>query len=95
MLMIAINRVVMTKILHIIQAWAKTLGWIKTTNEERELQKKRLDICLQCPHAKHSKTLEAIRGEITEVNVLKCDLCGCSLQEKTIIKNEKCPIEKW
>ena len=87
--------VAMNKIINIFQAWLKTFGIIKTTRDERRMQVERLEICKGCEFAKKSKTLEAIRGEVTEVNILFCEHCKCSLQEKTLIKNEKCPIEKW
>lgn len=43
-----------------------------------------MEICNRC----NSKT------RITK-NVYICDLCGCVLDSKTRVKDEKCDLNKW
>ena len=42
-------------------------------------RERRYNICLKCP----------------ERNNDRCTLCGCFVKTKTILKNSKCPIDKW
>jgi hypothetical protein len=46
-----------------------------------ELQKKRYDICIECPEL---------------INATKqCRKCGCFMQMKTKLIDASCPIGKW
>jgi len=51
------------------------------TNQRVDLteRERRYNICLKCPERNHNR----------------CNLCGCFLKTKTILKNSKCPINKW
>ena len=44
---------------------------------------RRLSICNQCEHKLNTKF-----GDI-------CDLCGCILDNKTRIEEERCELDKW
>lgn len=56
------------------------LGWYYfITNKNNEMALERLKICVECPLMK--------RGVCTD--------CGCVLQAKARIKEEKCPLDKW
>jgi len=37
----------------------------------------------------------AICGGCEDLNVNKCEICGCMLEAKTRAKSAKCPIGKW
>lgn len=61
------------------------IGWFDSIFKRNEkLSKDRMEICNRC----NSKT------RITK-NVCICDLCGCVLDSKTRVKDEKCDLNKW
>ena len=53
-------------------------------NKETKLYNKRYKQCKGCPN---KETIETI-GEI-------CGICGCPLQSKLRVKDEKCDLNKW
>lgn len=72
----------MTKIERIFYGWAKysfKLLGFKPTKEQADLAEHRLVICDDCPNRTFNK----------------CKLCGCNLAAKTLVKEEKCPDNKW
>lgn len=72
----------MTKIEQIFWGWAKYSFMTlgyKPKTEEWHLAEERLYICDECPYR--------------EVN--KCKICGCNLAAKTLVKEAKCPRNKW
>jgi recombinational DNA repair protein RecR len=46
----------------------------------KEEASSRLDICVKCPN-------------LVEKNL--CNLCGCYMDSKVLVKYSKCPIGKW
>lgn len=50
-------------------------------NVDPEEQKRRLEICNECPHIVEDKS--------------RCGKCGCFLQTKTKWASSSCPIGKW
>lgn len=46
-----------------------------------EIQKERFDICLDCENLKPT--------------INQCQICGCFMNIKTWMPNQKCPIDKW
>lgn len=48
---------------------------------DEETAKKRIEICVECPHL----------IKITR----QCKECGCFVDLKTKLKTQRCPIEKW
>lgn len=85
----------MKKLKHIIIGWAKAMGWISTGNAEKKLSKLRMKICGICEHSQHSKVLRFINGEAIHDNGLQCGKCKCPCLEKSLVVDEKCPINKW
>lgn len=85
----------MIKIKNIITGWGKTLGLLEVSEEEKLISLKRLEACSTCPAAKPSKVLEFIKGEAEEIDTLACTKCGCPIHEKSIVKDETCPMDKW
>lgn len=79
--------------IHIIKGW-----WKSTVHADKaslEMSRERLAICAKCPHCVDSKFLHFIKGKVKEVNQKICDLCGCPIVEKSLVKEEHCPINKW
>ena len=52
---------------------------------QKEMQKKRLETCMVCPHMKF----------IPVVQVAKCSACGCPIRTKIMVENTPCPKGKW
>ena len=63
--------------------------------DEPEYFKKRAEVCKGCIHAVDSKLFAIIKDKMMAVPGLKCDACGCGLQQKLLVKDEKCPEGKW
>ena len=64
---------------HIAQGWANDL-----LKKEEELYQKRISICKQCEYCVHIESLGDIYDE-----------CGCILDAKARVKDEKCELNKW
>jgi hypothetical protein len=59
-------------------------------------QKKRAEICSECPLAKYSEAVAVFeKDEIKEVKGMVCNGCGCYLPAKIRVNNEKCPENMW
>lgn len=55
-------------------------------NEEKiviPFYEKRRKICFSCEHLK----------KIIGINT--CEVCGCAIFAKTMLRNVKCPLNKW
>lgn len=59
-------------------------GWYyKIFNKKNKLAEYRLNICDNCPNKVHTPLGEA------------CNECGCILDAKTRVIDEKCDMNKW
>ena len=58
--------------------------YFNITNKNQKQADVRLSICNKCSHVKNICGL----GNI-------CDLCGCVLESKTRVDDEKCEMNKW
>jgi hypothetical protein len=85
----------MSKLAHILEGWGKSLGWMEVTPDTQALSIERLSICSACPFATESNFLKLLRGEARELSTISCSKCGCPVNEKSLVTNEKCPEEKW
>ena len=64
--------------------WNIIKGWYyKIFNKKQGIANDRLEICHQC-----SNKINSALGDA-------CSLCGCILDAKTRVKDEKCDIDKW
>ena len=60
------------------------IGWVrKWLGLDQDLANIRLAICGQCPSRIHTSLGDA------------CDECGCILDAKTRVGDEKCDMNKW
>lgn len=82
-------------LLHIVEGWSKSLELIGTSDEIRELSKKRMTVCATCPKARESRFLKIFRGSADDVPAIYCTICKCPCNEKSLVKNETCPLGKW
>ena len=58
--------------------------WYNITRQNDKLASKRMEICNSC---EHKMTIKYV-GDI-------CSICGCILENKTRLINEKCDLGKW
>ena len=67
------------KLINIIKGW-----YFSLFNKNEQLANKRISICKKCEYRVHIESL----GDI-------CDECGCILDAKTRVEDEKCELNKW
>lgn len=83
---------------HIYEGWSKSLGIADVNEENKELARKRVSICVKCPHAKEM-WLKSFIDEVLKRDELAsgigCGKCGCPVNEKALVIEEKCPDNRW
>ena len=72
-------RKMVKKILSIIKRW-----WYRFFNKNEQLAKKRIAICKKCKSCVHIDMI----GDV-------CAECGCVLEAKARVEDEKCELNKW
>jgi hypothetical protein len=83
---------------HIYEGWTKALGLVEVSEKNKELAKKRVEICIECPHAKEQWLKKFIDGMLqndVKGSGIGCGKCGCPVNEKALVIEEKCPIGRW
>jgi hypothetical protein len=85
----------MVNLLHIAEGWGKSLGWLDVSPEDQQVSIERMKICAVCPFAKESNFLKLLKGEARDMDAIYCTKCGCPVNEKTLVTDEKCPEKKW
>jgi len=80
---------------HIIKGWLKALGFITVSNAEAKLSILRMQICGRCEWAKESSVLEVVNNDVQYENRLVCGKCHCPCLQKSLVVDEKCPINEW
>jgi TPP-dependent indolepyruvate ferredoxin oxidoreductase alpha subunit len=78
---------------NIFNGWSKSLGLVEVSEENKELARKRVAICVECPHAKEmwlKKFIDgALQRDITGSGI-GCSICGCPINERALVPDEKC-----
>lgn len=82
-------------LIHIAEGWGKSLGWLEVSPENQQLSVERMKICALCPHAKESSFLKMFKGAAENMDAIFCKKCGCPVNEKSLVTDEKCPLKKW
>ena len=80
-------------IIHIIKGWFSSQ--VYSTKAQKKLSTERLEACTSCPYAVDKSFLIILRDEAVEEKTKACNFCGCPIQEKSLVKAEKCPINLW
>lgn len=86
------------KLKNIYTGWAKHLEIVDATEEEKELAKARVAICVNCEHAREqwlSKFIDKTLKKDVLGSGIGCGLCGCPVNQKALVREEQCPINKW
>lgn len=87
--------VVIRKVFQILNGWGKAWGILNVSTGEQKLSELRLKICGDCALSKQSTFLKIIQGNVNNSNELVCTKCHCPCLEKTLVVDEKCPVDKW
>ena len=88
----------MVNLKNIAEGWSKSLGLVEVSEENKELARKRVAICIECPHAKEQwlkKFIDGILQNDVQGSGIGCSLCGCPVNEKALVDSEKCPDKRW
>jgi hypothetical protein len=83
---------------HIYEGWSKSLGVVEVSEDNKELARKRVAICIECPHAKEQWLKKFIDGMLKNDELgsgIGCGICGCPVNEKALVVGEKCPDGRW
>lgn len=83
---------------HIYEGWTKSLGLAEVSEENKALAKARVEICLDCPHAKEmwlKKIIDDALQNDTLGSGIGCSICGCPVNEKALVAKETCPTSRW
>lgn len=84
---------------HIAEGWGKSLGLLEVSQQDWAMSERRMDICAECKHATESKFLKIIGRDVKEMGAIVCGKCPslikCPVNEKTLVKSEKCPVGLW
>lgn len=83
---------------HIYEGWTKSLGLAPVSPENKLLAAVRVQICVECPHAKEMWLKKFIDGVLKKDELgsgIGCSICGCPVNEKALVNEEKCPENKW
>lgn len=83
------------KISNILTGWIRSRRRKKLDSAIQKMSSDRLAICKNCPMAKHSNLIEIINGNAEMVYTQICDGCKCPLLQKSLVKSEQCPLNKW
>ena len=82
----------MYKAIRILKAWSNAI--VKDDTIEAEA-KRRAQICVNCPFAKHGKILTFVKDSLKEVEGLYCSDCGCPLTGKLRSEHKDDICQKW
>jgi hypothetical protein len=84
----------MVNLKNIYEGWTKKLGIAEVSEENKELAKKRVAICVSCPNAQEKWLNTFIDGILQKDELgsgIGCGLCGCPVNAKALVIDEKCP----
>jgi hypothetical protein len=85
----------MSKLQNIVTGWSKSMGLMTVSPEEKKLSIARMTKCATCPFAKKSSFLAILHGKGHNLAAIYCGQCGCPVNEKSLVKNETCPVGSW
>lgn len=83
----------MINIFHIAKGWFSSL--IYATDQQKKLSAERMAVCETCPFAVETTFTKILPNEALEEKKKACKFCGCPIYEKSLVKEEKCPMNLW
>lgn len=88
----------MSVLKNIAEGWGKSLGVLKVSEENKKLALDRVNICVECPYSEEMWLKKFFDGVLKRDELgsgIGCTKCGCPINEKALVIEEKCPISKW
>lgn len=88
----------MSTLKNIYEGWTKSLGLAEVSEENKQLALQRVKICVECPFAKEMWLKTFIDGFLKHDELgsgIGCSICGCPVNEKALVIEEKCPKGFW
>lgn len=88
----------MSNLLNIAEGWAKSLHLVEVSEENKKLAKERVMICVECPFSQEMWLKKFIDGFLKRDELgsgIGCSICGCPVNEKALVIEEKCPKNLW
>jgi hypothetical protein len=93
---------ILKKAENILEGWGKSVGLFNVDLKTKIQSNERLNICATsgpggaiCERGKHSNFLKLVNGTAHEIDAIYCDACGCPVNQKTLVTEENCPLNKW
>lgn len=80
-------------LLHIIKGWFRS--YIYAPKEVKTLSEERLLVCEYCDFAVEKSFLSFRANDAVEIKKKACTYCGCPVIEKSLVEEEKCPLNLW
>lgn len=91
----------MAKLKNIAEGWAKSLGVVEVTAENKVIAINRVQQCIKCRYGQEMWLKKFVDGFLQRDVVgsgIGCTLCGCPVNEKALVLDETCPHpegSKW
>ena len=85
----------MINIKNVLIGWARSLEIMETPQHIKVMSEARLNICASCPESEESKVLMVLKDSTAHVDIIRCKLCSCPCNEKSLVVAENCPLNKW
>ncbi|AZA82175.1 hypothetical protein C1637_09910 [Chryseobacterium lactis] len=83
----------MLKPIHILKGWFRS--YFSVSEKIRILSEQRLVVCRNCPFAVEKSFLKFRENQAMEEKTKACEKCGCPIIEKSLVEDEKCPMNLW
>lgn len=80
---------------NIIKGWGKSLGLFEVTEEEKKMSLERLSKCAKCKYSKETRILKIVQRKAVDMPGYYCRKCFCPVNEKSLVKEEKCRMGLW
>lgn len=83
---------------NIYEGWSKSLGLAEVSEENKKMALDRVKVCVECPFAEEMWLKKFIDGFLKRDELgsgIGCTICGCPVNEKALVIEEKCPKNKW
>lgn len=79
--------------IHILKGWFRSQFY--SSERSKRLSSERLEVCRTCPFAVEKSFLKFRKDEAFEEKSKACKHCGCPIIEKSLVQEEKCPMNLW
>lgn len=88
----------MISLVNIYEGWKKHLIASSATAGEKVVADSRVKVCVGCEFAEENWLSKFVDGVLAKDQLgsgIGCGICGCPVNQKALVLNEKCPKNKW